>query len=331
MEALIPVLTVAGRFVLASALLMILYRMVWRKNSTYAARRVFLSSIPAVSWLIALVQVVVYRPAPIVERISSVNPRVTTEIPPEPSLDMLYILLYLLIALACSFPIFRTLYKLKEFGRGAVCRTESDGISILTSEKIKTPFSFHRTIYLPNGLTAMQHRLIVKHEKSHIRHKHYMEIWLADLLTRLFWFNPILWWMNYELRNVHEFEADYDVLNNGENVHVYQTTLLEGIVPDDMISLGVRFNQSIIRQRFVEMIQSTNSTMSIGRKIASTVWIVLTVALMCGTVGEAQRIYVVDKSEEKRPNGLQSPEEMQKTISDLKDAHRQFMDSRKGE
>ena len=66
MEAFYPILILAGRFTLATGLLMALYWLMWRKQATYRAKRIYLLTMPLVALVIALLQVEVYQPDPVV-------------------------------------------------------------------------------------------------------------------------------------------------------------------------------------------------------------------------------------------------------------------------
>ena len=65
-----PILLIAGRFLLASALLMALYWVVWRKQATYRAKRMYLLTMPIIALAISLLQVEVYKPEPVVVEVS---------------------------------------------------------------------------------------------------------------------------------------------------------------------------------------------------------------------------------------------------------------------
>ena len=69
-----PILLIAGRFLLASALLMALYWVVWRKQATYRAKRMYLLTMPIVALAISLLQVEVYKPEPVVVEVSGPSP-----------------------------------------------------------------------------------------------------------------------------------------------------------------------------------------------------------------------------------------------------------------
>lgn len=343
-----PILLLAGRFLLASALLMALYWVVWRKRATYRAKRMYLLTMPAVALAIALLQVEVYKPEPVVvERTTpnsapspipsqgrgvdtapitnlSIEKVEDSSIPSAPitnqsieeetnsaalsegqsislpplgkgkgwSLQKWGPLLYSLIVLALCIPFVANgvmLYRLRK--RVSEERDETNDIRILTGEAVKAPFSFHRRIYLPLCLTEAQRRMILSHERAHILYRHYVDVWVAEAITRLLWFNPFLWWARQELRNVHEFEADSKVLASGEEVYAYQAILIEEVLHGDVV-IANGFNHSFIRRRFIEMLQSSNHRMTSLGKAGTTAWMMLVIALMCCTVGEAETVYV---------------------------------------
>ncbi|MBQ4622332.1 MAG: hypothetical protein IJB28_06745 [Bacteroidaceae bacterium] len=336
-----PILLLAGRFLLASALLMTLYWVVWRKQATYRAKRMYLLTMPIVALAISLLQVEVYKPEPVVVEVMSGPTGPNEPIGPSPipsqgrgvdtapimnlpieneansaSLSEeqgislpplgegkgwgpwgpwnLALLLYALIILLFCIPFVVNLVLVRRLRKEASGTEEEKetGIRILTGEGVQAPFSFHRTIFLPVNLTETQRRMILAHERAHILHRHYVDVWVAEGITRLLWWNPFLWWARQELRNVHEFEADSEVLGTGEDVYAYQAILIEEVLHGDIV-IANGFNHSFIRRRFVEMLQSTNRRMSSMAKAGTAAWMLFVIALMCCTVGEAETVYKV--------------------------------------
>ena len=155
--------------------------------------------------------------------------------------------------------------------------TTAEGYSLISSPNVDTPFSFAKTIFLPTSLNEPGKSLIIRHEKAHIRHRHYADVWFMELITRLLWFNPFVWLCRNELRNVHEFQADHDVISSDVNINAYQTTLLEMVM--NVSSPVVNgFNHSFIRRRFVEMKSTAAGTLGRVAKIGTLVWFV---AMFC--------------------------------------------------
>ena len=210
---------------------------------------------------------------------------------------------YVVITLALCIPFVVNLVQLRRLRRKvSVINHEANDISILMGQAVEAPFSFHRSIFMPLSLTETQRRMILAHERAHILHRHYLDVWVAEGVTRLFWWNPFLWWARAELRNVHEFEADADVLTSGEDVYTYQSILIEEVLHGDVV-IANGFNHSFIRRRFIEMTQSSNRRMTSLAKTGSMAWMLLIVALMCCTVGEAEVIYKETKLTTAEDNG----------------------------
>lgn len=148
----------------------------------------------------------------------------------------------------------------------------AEGYSLISSPSVNTPFSFAKTIFLPASLHEPGKSMIIRHEKAHIAHRHYADVWFMELITRLFWFNPFVWLCRNELRNVHEFQADHDVIASDVSISAYQTTLLEMVM--NVSSPVVNgFNHSFIRQRFIEMKKSAVGTLGRVAKISTLAWI----------------------------------------------------------
>ena len=143
---------------------------------------------------------------------------------------------------------------------------------IIRSAQVKTPFSYASTIFLPDDMPENKERIVISHEAAHIRCRHYRDVWIVELLTRLMWFNPILWIVRNRLRNIHEFQADRIVLDEGTDILTYQTLLLEEVMEDSNI-LANGFNHSFIRRRFQEMKRKQQISTSTKVKTMTTLWI----------------------------------------------------------
>ena len=131
------------------------------------------------------------------------------------------------------------------------CKADADGI--VCCDGVGTPFSFGRRVFLPVGrLTPGGRQLVVMHEQAHIALGHAAEGLMIEFFLRLLWFNPVMWLVRTELRNVHEFEADRRVLDTGADVLTYQTLLLEETMNSSPVFAN-GFNHSFVCRRFMEM------------------------------------------------------------------------------
>ena len=134
---------------------------------------------------------------------------------------------------------FRRIWHIRKNG----LRTSHEhNVTVVTSTKVKTPFSFLRTIYLPQIDKETERSHIFAHELSHILHRHSLERIFMEVLKILFWLNPFIWLFTIRLVEVQELEADSDALSNGFGINDYRATLLKYLfgIELDMVNCMAR-------------------------------------------------------------------------------------------
>ena len=134
----------------------------------------------------------------------------------------------------------------------------SDGRQIAVCETAKTPFSWWKTVFLNHqdfeeGTTAL-----LTHELGHIRLHHSLDVILVELLTALQWFNPAMWMLRADLRTIHEYEADQQVISHGFNDIQYLQLLIRKAASQSGYSLANGFFNSALKKR-VTMIMKPKS------------------------------------------------------------------------
>ena len=131
----------------------------------------------------------------------------------------------------------------------------SDGRKIAVCETAKTPFSWWKTVFLNHqdfeeGTTAL-----LTHELGHIRLHHSADVLLVELLTALQWFNPAMWMIRTDLRTIHEYEADQQVLSHGFNDIQYLHLLIRKAAGQGGYSLANGFFNSALKKRINMMMK----------------------------------------------------------------------------
>ena len=88
--------------------------------------------------------------------------------------------------------------------------------TVLQTEGQFPSFAFLHYVFLGDmqHLSAQEQQQILLHEMAHVRLHHTYDVLYYEILTAVLWFNPLVWLMKEELRNVHEFQADAEVLAN---------------------------------------------------------------------------------------------------------------------
>ncbi len=159
------------------------------------------------------------------------------------------------------------------------------GCPIIYSSKVKSPFSFLGMIYLPLA-TRDTDEMIIQHEMAHIIHGHSLDILLLKLLQIVQWANPFYYLVVKELRIVHEFQADHQVLQKGTDRRAYQNVLLQNSFDTPTSFLANSFYFSNIKTRCTMMTQPKNKRPAV-LKTLFTMPFVLTL-LVAGIACERQ-------------------------------------------
>lgn len=137
-------------------------------------------------------------------------------------------------------------------------RMVQDGITLVTSPKIKTPFSFFTWIFIPEEIRDANERdKILAHEKIHAEEYHSLDLLLANFISGFMWFNPLAWRMRYSVQQVHEYLADEGALRTGIDMKNYMATLLNRASESQLIPLHSGFNRSLVAKRLHMMIKGS--------------------------------------------------------------------------
>jgi len=139
-----------------------------------------------------------------------------------------------------------TIYKLVSKSEQSI----HDQANIRWSKADIPPFSFFGTIYLPVNLRKDPHvNEIIRHEQVHVKSGHSFDIMLTQTLQAIFWFNPFIPLIEKALRELHEFEADKEIINSGTDPVIYTRLLFSQDKTAQAILLGNNFNYSLIKRR----------------------------------------------------------------------------------
>jgi len=143
------------------------------------------------------------------------------------------------------------LYKLIS-GRDHV--TIDNGIRIIVIDGDMAPFSWFNNIVISRSDYESGCREILIHEMAHISRHHSLDILLCNVLLIFQWFNPAVWLLRRELRNIHEYEADEAVLASGANAAEYQLLLIRKAVGERLFSMANNLNHNSLKKRITMML-----------------------------------------------------------------------------
>ena len=137
--------------------------------------------------------------------------------------------------------------------RQGTCISDKDGIKLLVYDRELSPFSWMNYIVLSRKDWEENGDAIIAHETAHIHKHHSIDILIVDICIILQWFNPVAWLLKRELQNIHEYEADEEVINKGINAREYQLLLIKKAVGLRRFSMANSFNHTSLKKRITMM------------------------------------------------------------------------------
>ena len=96
---------------------------------------------------------------------------------------------------------------------------------------------------------------VLVHERMHYLCRHSYDILFFTIVHALHWFNPMVWLIRTELKQLHEFEADQGVINQGIDATQYQILLVKKAVGPKLYTIANGFNHTKLKKRITMMIQ----------------------------------------------------------------------------
>lgn len=151
-------------------------------------------------------------------------------------------------------------------------------VVVTDSAKI-VPFSWLRYIVVPRKDYDSTASVIILHEQCHLRHYHWLDLVVSQLVVIVNWFNPAAWLLREELKSVHEFQADRAVITSGADTRQYQMLLVAKAMGSRFPSLANSLNHSSLKRR-IDMMLSPRKRHAIGVRVTLTV----VIALIAGSI-----------------------------------------------
>lgn len=149
------------------------------------------------------------------------------------------------------------LYRLKKTGK----LYHIDNRRIIHNPQIKTPFSFFSDIYINlDKMEAKEQEIIIKHEATHIDQKHWFDLFVGELMLTILWFNPLMWYYIYLMKENHEYLVDRAILKKGESIDVYRAVLINQRFQGQVFSFTNSFNFSGCKNRLSMMDKEKTSS-----------------------------------------------------------------------
>jgi beta-lactamase regulating signal transducer with metallopeptidase domain len=157
--------------------------------------------------------------------------------------------------------------------------------NVRSSSRIASPVTIGSGIVLPADYThwdARKLRMVMAHERSHVRQLDFYLQLLAGLYTALFWFSPLGWWLRRTLSALGETISDRDGIAAAASRAGYASLVLEFAALPHKLLPGVAMARSTNLSRRVDSMLNENlfrTLFSEGRRRAMASLLLVPAAL----------------------------------------------------
>ncbi|MDE5554311.1 MAG: M56 family metallopeptidase, partial [Muribaculaceae bacterium] len=133
-------------------------------------------------------------------------------------------------------------------------RSERDGyVMVIVDDERLSPFSWRKYVVVSSRDCDEDLDMIVTHETSHLKARHWIDLIVADAVQIVQWFNPVAWMMRDELKDIHEFQADERVVSAGYDVRKYQLMLIGKVIGRKVCFAGNNLSHGKLKRRLSMM------------------------------------------------------------------------------
>ena len=164
--------------------------------------------------------------------------------------SLIYIIGMVVLLVARFWQIGRLQFGLR---KGVLWNEDRQGIRIYCHAEDVAPFSWMKSIVISEKDFDEAGREIILHETGHIQNCHSWDVVLLTLVQMVQWWNPLAYVLGISLRDVHEYEADDYVLQQGVSAQNYQLLLIKKAVGSGSYAFANSFNHSLTKKRITMM------------------------------------------------------------------------------
>ena len=184
-----------------------------------------------------------------------------------------------------------------------------DGSRLLVCDGEFQPTSWRRTVIMSRrDYESAERDIIIEHELTHIHCHHSIDVVIAQITCALQWFNPAAWALKRSLQEVHEYEADANVLADGENERRYQICLVQAALGNRIGYVTSNFADCSTKKRIKMMKRSQSSPFACLRALLMLPVVLVTILLASACKHQASQDNIATAQSEPVAESLIQPE-----------------------
>ena len=181
-------------------------------------------------------------------------------------LVQMLLLIYIIGVAVCFIWKLISLIRLMLFiPAGSIWKEQKDGLTIYCHVGQVSPCSWMNKIVISED-DYNNNPSVMLHEKAHCHKGHSWDTLVVSLVEVFMWFNPCIWMLDHSLQEVHEYEADDEVLRQGITAKNYQMLLIEKAISTSSYTFANGFNHSLLKKRITMMMKKKSNKWLSGTK-----------------------------------------------------------------
>ncbi len=145
-----------------------------------------------------------------------------------------------------------TIYKKK--------KRKLNSITMVETNAETSPFSFFNyLVYNPSEINKENKSYILRHEFTHIRQLHSLDVLLMEIVCCILWFYPLVYTYKKYIKQNLEYLADKGATQHLETIKNYQYALVNISHPTKQLSLINSWSHSSIKKRIIMLQKNTSN------------------------------------------------------------------------
>ena len=157
--------------------------------------------------------------------------------------------IYLLGVFLFSIRFLKNLFQLLSWTKNSQIIREN-GFRLVIMNDDYPPFSFLNSVFVGKAdYQKANFNSILAHERVHVDQLHTFDLLMIEILTVIFWLNPVVWFYKSSIQEVHEYLADDKVVNGAVNANEYKMHIVNQFAGGDLFRLASNFGQSTLKKR----------------------------------------------------------------------------------
>jgi hypothetical protein len=161
---------------------------------------------------------------------------------------------------------------------------QMDGFRLLIIDHEVPPFSFGRFVIISQADYDTHQQTILVHEEAHIRLNHFFDLAVLETIKLFHWFNPAMYWLIRDMKEIHEFQADNYTITSGIDATQYQILIIQKSVGPQRFALANSFNHCQIKNR-ITMMNKQKTSKAWRWKVATFLPLLALLLVFCGRKG----------------------------------------------